>query len=163
VVVCVVPSFAASLLATATLAAVRPLARRRLVLWIQDLVLLAALSLADVGPRARRLLDAAARLEPVAPRAADAVVVCSPGFAARPGERLPRAARVGAHPAGRPAGRERGREPALEDRVLPGERPAGHRLALGGDPGRRPAEGKRRSRPRRAGERAGAGGGGAAV
>jgi glycosyltransferase involved in cell wall biosynthesis len=81
VVVCVVPSFAASLLAAGLVAATRPVARRRFVLWIQDLVLQAALSLEDAGPRARRALAAARRLEPLAPRAADAIVVCSPGFA----------------------------------------------------------------------------------
>jgi colanic acid biosynthesis glycosyl transferase WcaI len=78
VLACVVPSFAASLAATALAGRGR---RRRLVLWVQDLVLDAALSLADVGPRATQLLALARRLEPLPPRAADAVVVCSPGFA----------------------------------------------------------------------------------
>jgi len=52
----------------------------RLVVWVQDLVLSAALSLDAVGGLQRRILRAAASLERAALRAADAVVVCSPGF-----------------------------------------------------------------------------------
>jgi colanic acid biosynthesis glycosyl transferase WcaI len=50
-----------------------------LVLWVQDLVVNAAASV-GVGKRASRVLEVARRLEQAAVRAADAVVVCSPGF-----------------------------------------------------------------------------------
>jgi colanic acid biosynthesis glycosyl transferase WcaI len=53
--------------------------KRRLVLWVQDLVLSAAASV-GVGARASRVLSVARRLEQAAVRAADSVVVCSPGF-----------------------------------------------------------------------------------
>lgn len=75
VIVCVIPTLLA-----ATYAAV--LARtlnKRLVLWVQDLVLAAAESL-GVGTTAMRLLSAARALEKGAVRAADTVVVCSRGF-----------------------------------------------------------------------------------
>ncbi|MHB8644067.1 MAG: glycosyltransferase [Gaiellaceae bacterium] len=76
VLVCVVPSlFAAGAAAIAARAT-----GARLVLWIQDLVLSGALSLDNVGPVRRRLLGAAGAIESLAARAADRVVVCSPGF-----------------------------------------------------------------------------------
>jgi colanic acid biosynthesis glycosyl transferase WcaI len=49
------------------------------VLWVQDLVLAAAPSI-GVGTVASRVLSAARRLERRAVRAADAIVVCSPGY-----------------------------------------------------------------------------------
>ncbi|MFL5955200.1 MAG: glycosyltransferase family 4 protein [Gaiellaceae bacterium] len=52
----------------------------RLVAWVQDLVLSAALSLGGVGGAQRLILEATRSLEQAAFRAADAVVVCSPGF-----------------------------------------------------------------------------------
>ena len=74
VIVCVVPT----LLAAAYAAVVARVFRKRLVIWVQDLVLSAGLAV--VGPRSARLLQAARRLERVAFRAADQIVVCSPGF-----------------------------------------------------------------------------------
>lgn len=52
----------------------------RLVIWVQDLVLSAAFSLDGLGPAQRQILEVARHLERAALRAADAVVVCSPGF-----------------------------------------------------------------------------------
>src|SRR5207247_3598820 len=52
---------------------------KRLVLWVQDLVLSAGPSI-GVGAGASRILSAARRAERAAVRAAHAVVVCSPGF-----------------------------------------------------------------------------------
>jgi colanic acid biosynthesis glycosyl transferase WcaI len=75
VVVCVVPT----LLAAAYAAALARVLKKRLVLWVQDLVLSAAPSI-GVGAVASRILSAARRLEQAAVRAADAIVVCSPGF-----------------------------------------------------------------------------------
>jgi colanic acid biosynthesis glycosyl transferase WcaI len=75
VVVCVVPT----LLAATYAAALTAVVKKRLVLWIQDLVLSAAASV-GVGTAASRVLRAAGRLEQLTVRAADAVVVCSPGF-----------------------------------------------------------------------------------
>jgi colanic acid biosynthesis glycosyl transferase WcaI len=75
VVVCVVPT----LLAATYAAGLTRVLKRRLVLWVQDLVLSAAASV-GVGPAASRVLSAARRAEQAAVRAADAVVVCSPGF-----------------------------------------------------------------------------------
>jgi colanic acid biosynthesis glycosyl transferase WcaI len=60
-------------------AAVARTFRKRLVLWVQDLVLLAAESV-GVGTNGARVLSAARVVERGAFRAADAVVVCSPGF-----------------------------------------------------------------------------------
>ena len=77
VVVCVVPSLAAAVSAAAL---VRALGRPRLVLWVQDLVLAAALALDGVGRAARTVLEAGRAAERAAARAADRVVVCSPGF-----------------------------------------------------------------------------------
>lgn len=71
VLVCVVPSLAA-----AAIAALLP--SRRLVLWVQDLVSAAAATVDDAPGRA---LTAARRLERLAGRRADRIVVCSPGFA----------------------------------------------------------------------------------
>lgn len=74
VVVAVVPTLLSSALATF-------LARRpRVVLWFQDLVLQGAAALDPPGPFARRLLRAGEAVERAAARAADRVVVCSPGF-----------------------------------------------------------------------------------
>ena len=75
VVVCLVPT----LLAATYAARVARVLRRRLVLWVQDLVLSAAASV-GVGGAASHVLSAARRLEQAAVRAADRVVVCSPGF-----------------------------------------------------------------------------------
>jgi colanic acid biosynthesis glycosyl transferase WcaI len=73
--VCVVPT----LLAATYAAGLARVLNKRLVLWVQDLVLSAAQSV-GVGAGASRILSAAKRLEQAAVRAADAVVVCSPGF-----------------------------------------------------------------------------------
>jgi colanic acid biosynthesis glycosyl transferase WcaI len=75
--VCTVPSLAAAALAASTLKLLRP--RPIFTLWFQDLVVPLAHSVP--GPsRARRLLGAAGWSESRAARAADRVVVCSPGF-----------------------------------------------------------------------------------
>jgi colanic acid biosynthesis glycosyl transferase WcaI len=81
VLVCVVPSVIAAVYGS-LLTRVRRLRRRplRFVLWMQDLVFSAAASVDGVGPGARKLLDAARLAEKDAARAADRVVVCSPGF-----------------------------------------------------------------------------------
>jgi putative colanic acid biosynthesis glycosyltransferase WcaI len=75
VVVCVIPT----LLAATYAAGLAHVFKKRLVLWIQDLVLAAAASV-GVGNGASRVLSAARRLEQAAVRTADTVVVCSPGF-----------------------------------------------------------------------------------
>jgi colanic acid biosynthesis glycosyl transferase WcaI len=75
VLVCVVPT----LLSARYAASLSKLLNKRLVLWIQDLVLEAAGSL-GFGATPSRLLSAAQRLERTAVSAADAIVVCSPGF-----------------------------------------------------------------------------------
>jgi putative colanic acid biosynthesis glycosyltransferase WcaI len=75
VIVCVVPT----LLAATYAAGLARAGNKRLVLWVQDLVLSAAASV-GVGPVASRILSAALRLEQSAVRAADTVIVCSPGF-----------------------------------------------------------------------------------
>lgn len=75
VIVCVVPT----LLAAAYAAAIARAQRKRLVLWAQDLVLSAAGSV-GVGRGAAHVLAAMRRLESRAARAADRIVVCSPGF-----------------------------------------------------------------------------------
>jgi putative colanic acid biosynthesis glycosyltransferase WcaI len=75
VVVCVVPT----LLAAAYAAGLACVLKKRLVLWVQDLVLSAAPSV-GAGAIASRVLAAARRLERHAARAADTIVVCSPGF-----------------------------------------------------------------------------------
>jgi colanic acid biosynthesis glycosyl transferase WcaI len=75
VIVCVVPT----LLAATFAAGLARTLDKRLVLWVQDLVLAAAASV-GVGTTASRLLAAARRLEQLAVQAADTVVVCSPGF-----------------------------------------------------------------------------------
>jgi colanic acid biosynthesis glycosyl transferase WcaI len=75
VIVCVIPTLMAARYA-ATLA--RAL-NKRLVIWVQDLVLAAAESV-GIGPTARRALSAARRVERAVVRAADTVVVCSSGF-----------------------------------------------------------------------------------
>lgn len=74
--VCVIPPL---LSATTGALLARLAGRMRLVLWVQDLVVRAADSVG--GPRiARRALALAEHAERFALRAADAVVVCSPGF-----------------------------------------------------------------------------------
>jgi colanic acid biosynthesis glycosyl transferase WcaI len=75
VVVCVIPT----LLAAAYAGEIARTFRKRLVLWVQDLVLAAAPAV-GVGPFATRVLSAARRVEQRAARAADLIVVCSPGF-----------------------------------------------------------------------------------
>jgi colanic acid biosynthesis glycosyl transferase WcaI len=75
VIVCVVPT----LLAATYAAGLARAFRKRLVLWVQDLVLSAAASV-GVGPAALRVLSATRRLEQLVVRAADSVIVCSPGF-----------------------------------------------------------------------------------
>jgi colanic acid biosynthesis glycosyl transferase WcaI len=74
-IICVVPT----VLAARYAAALSRTLNKRLVLWVQDLVLAAARSL-GVGSMASRALSAARRLEAAAVRAADTVIVCSPGF-----------------------------------------------------------------------------------
>jgi colanic acid biosynthesis glycosyl transferase WcaI len=75
VIVCVVPT----LLAATYAAALARALDKRLVLWVQDLVFSAAASV-GVGAAVSRVLAATQRLEQLVVRAADAVVVCSPGF-----------------------------------------------------------------------------------
>jgi colanic acid biosynthesis glycosyl transferase WcaI len=75
VVVCVIPT----LLAAAYAAGLARMLRKRLVLWVQDLVLSAAPAV-GVGSVASRVLLSARRLEQNIVHAADAIVVCSPGF-----------------------------------------------------------------------------------
>ena len=75
VIVCVVPTLLAATFASGLARALD----KRFVLWVQDLVLSAAASV-GVGPAASRMLSATQRLEQIAVRAADTVVVCSPGF-----------------------------------------------------------------------------------
>jgi putative colanic acid biosynthesis glycosyltransferase WcaI len=81
VLVCVVPS----LMAASCAAMLAGFARRRrhtfrYVIWIQDLVLLAAESLDTVSGAKKRLLRSAGRIERKALQGADRIVVCSPGF-----------------------------------------------------------------------------------
>jgi len=75
VIVCVVPT----LLAAAYAATLARAFRKRLVLWVQDLVLDAAASVEGSGA-ASRAIAAARRLERAVTRRADSIVVCSPGF-----------------------------------------------------------------------------------
>lgn len=77
VVVCVIPT----LLAATYAAALSRLFRKRLVLWVQDLVLAGGRSVVD--QRGARLLDALIRIETAVVGSADRVVVCSPGFVER--------------------------------------------------------------------------------
>jgi colanic acid biosynthesis glycosyl transferase WcaI len=81
VLVCVVPSLSAAVCAAALARALRAVRRSvRLVFWVQDLVLDAAV-VVQGAPRISRLLGVARSAEVNALRAADCVVVCSPGFA----------------------------------------------------------------------------------
>jgi colanic acid biosynthesis glycosyl transferase WcaI len=81
VVVCVVPSLGAAMAGAAIVRALELVRRRpRLVLWVQDLVVAAAESVPALGSRARRVLAAARSAEVAAAKAADRLVVCSPGF-----------------------------------------------------------------------------------
>jgi colanic acid biosynthesis glycosyl transferase WcaI len=75
VIVCVVPT----LLSAVYAAALTRVLKKRLVLWVQDLVLSVAPAI-GVGAASSRVLSAARRLEQHAARAADSIVVCSPGF-----------------------------------------------------------------------------------
>jgi glycosyltransferase involved in cell wall biosynthesis len=75
VIVCVVPT----LLAAGYAAALAAIFRKRLVLWVHDLVLAAAPSV-GIGSAAGGVLSVARRVEQCAVRAADRVIVCSPGF-----------------------------------------------------------------------------------
>jgi len=78
VLVCLVPS----LMAAGFSAILRRVGwRGRLVLWVQDLVIEGARAVRGAGSRAQRTLQMAETLERSAVRAADRVVVCSPGFA----------------------------------------------------------------------------------
>ena len=74
---CVIPSLLAARAAHTAIHALR--ARTRLVLWVQDLVVRASAAV-DAGSVARSSMRVAGRIERAAWRAADAVVVCSPGF-----------------------------------------------------------------------------------
>jgi colanic acid biosynthesis glycosyl transferase WcaI len=76
VIVCVVPS----LLAGTLQGLVHKRLVKRTVLWLQDLVLLAARSLDDASARGRWLLNRVAAVEARAFRAADQIISCSPGF-----------------------------------------------------------------------------------
>src|SRR4051794_1186771 len=75
VIVCVVPT----LLAAGYAAALARVLDKRLILWVQDLVLSAAKSM-DANGVPTRALSVARRLERAAVRAADKVIVCSSGF-----------------------------------------------------------------------------------
>jgi colanic acid biosynthesis glycosyl transferase WcaI len=75
VVVCLVPT----LLAATYAAGLARVLKKRLVLWVQDLVLSAAASV-GVSAGGSRVLSVAGLLERSAVRAADSVIVCSPGF-----------------------------------------------------------------------------------
>ncbi len=76
VIVCVIPT----VLAATYAAGLARTLDKRLVLWVQDLVLSAAQSVPQ-GSAALRALSVARRLERAAARAADRIVVCSSGFA----------------------------------------------------------------------------------
>jgi colanic acid biosynthesis glycosyl transferase WcaI len=81
VLLCVVPSLLAASSAAVLVRAAAALGRRpRLVLWVQDLVLVAAASVNGAGGTARRLLSALRRVEFATARTGDLVVVCSDGF-----------------------------------------------------------------------------------
>ncbi len=79
--ICVVPSLAAAVYASLIARSLR-LARHgpRLVLWVQDLVFSAASSVHGAEPRARQLFRTGRLAEREAARAAEQIVVCSPGF-----------------------------------------------------------------------------------
>jgi colanic acid biosynthesis glycosyl transferase WcaI len=77
VIVCVIPT----LLAATYASSLAKLLNKRLVLWVQDLVLSAAQAV-TVSPVASRALSAAGRLEGLVTRAAERIVVCSSGFEA---------------------------------------------------------------------------------
>lgn len=77
VVLCLVPSLAATVAGTALARATGT----RSVVWLQDLVLRAAESLDGLPERARSALALAGRMEALALRSADHVVVCNPAFA----------------------------------------------------------------------------------
>jgi colanic acid biosynthesis glycosyl transferase WcaI len=79
VLLCVVPSLAAA----TTAAAIRRLLGRRgprLVLWWQDIVSLAAMSVGNASQKVRAGLVVLRGIEVAAARAADSIIVCSPGF-----------------------------------------------------------------------------------
>ena len=80
VLVCVVPA----LTAAASAAALRRVAGRstRLVMWIQDLVLQAGLSVGAAGRGSQAALRFGGLLERAAFRAADRIIVCNPEFTA---------------------------------------------------------------------------------
>jgi colanic acid biosynthesis glycosyl transferase WcaI len=75
VIICVIPT----LLAATYAAALSRILGKRLVLWVQDLVLSAAQAVTLSAP-ATRALSAATKLEGVVVRSADRIVVCSSGF-----------------------------------------------------------------------------------
>ena len=83
VLVCVVPSLGSAVVAAGAIRLARAVKFERaprFVLWVQDLVLVAASSVEGVGTRAARVFRAFRGAEFAAVRAADRVVVCSPGF-----------------------------------------------------------------------------------
>jgi colanic acid biosynthesis glycosyl transferase WcaI len=77
VVICVVPTLGSAVL-SATLRRFR--ATRRLVLWVQDLVIEAATTVEGIRPATVRALGGFRRIESAAVRSADVTIVCSPGF-----------------------------------------------------------------------------------
>ena len=78
VLVCLLPT----VFTTALGAAAARVSGTRFVVWVQDLVLAAALSVDGVGSTQRRMLRGLRSVESSALRAADRVVSCSPGFVA---------------------------------------------------------------------------------
>lgn len=80
VLVCVIPSLAAAILAAASLRLVPARIRPRLVLWVQDLVVDAAALVHGAEGAAARAMGLVRVAESSALRAANAIVVCSPGF-----------------------------------------------------------------------------------
>ncbi len=74
VIVCVVPT----LLAATYAAAIAAVLGKRLVFWVQDLVLAAGLSV--VGKRGARALQLARHVDGIVARSARQLIVCSPGF-----------------------------------------------------------------------------------
>lgn len=76
IIVCVVPT-----ILTSVLASLAPRADgRRFVVWVQDLVLLAAQAIDRLSAPQRAMLTLMQRVERVSLRRADTIVTCSPGF-----------------------------------------------------------------------------------
>jgi colanic acid biosynthesis glycosyl transferase WcaI len=81
VLVCIVPSLLATIAGAAFARAARGRSGApRLVLWVQDLVVEAAAVVRDMSAAKRRVLAEVRRGEMFAARAADQIVICSPGF-----------------------------------------------------------------------------------